>query len=284
MGIGGPWQRVSSIIITWRAKGGLVPNWVLLIYTLIGWNLFSQGLLEKTVGVTQMSWKSIFRSSLSENYQAILRLLSPQPDSIVLDCGSSDGTFTLKVAQRLQTTQIYGVEFLPDQVEACQSKGIKVSSKNLNEGLDFPSDFFDVVVSNQVIEHLIETDVFVREILRVLKPGGYTVVSTNNMASWHNIIMLVLGMQPMPCHASNEVKQLGNPFKGGRFSSRGAIHWRIFSYGALYDLFEHHGFTSIQAVTSGYYPFPPTLAALLCKIDKRHGVYLIMKAYKPFSR
>lgn len=38
---------LSCIIITWRTKGGLVSNLVLLIYTLVGWNLgFLKGLLE----------------------------------------------------------------------------------------------------------------------------------------------------------------------------------------------------------------------------------------------
>jgi methionine biosynthesis protein MetW len=232
-----------------------------------------------------MNLKSIFATTDLENRRAILRLLSPQAGSSLLDCGCGDGTLTLQAAQRLQAAQVYGVDFLPEIVAACQSKGIVVSSKNLNEGLEFPSDSFDVVISNQVIEHLMETDLFVKEILRVLKPGGYTVVSTNNMASWHNIISLVLGMQPMPCYVSNEVR-LGNkldPTMGTRHPDRGAIHLRVFAYAALRDLFEHHGFTAVQVATSGYYPFPPRLAALLCKIDKWHGSYLILKAHKPLA-
>lgn len=227
--------------------------------------------------------KSIFAATDLENRRVILSLLSAQPGSSLLDLGCADGVFSLEVAQRLRATKIFGIEFLPEMAAVCQSKGMVISSKDLNEGIEFPSNSFDVVISNQVIEHLVETDLFVKEILRVLKPGGYAIISTNNLASWHNIISLVLGMQPMPCHASNDVK-LGNkldPINGTRHPNRGAIHLRVFAFAALRDLFEYHGFTSVRVTTAGYYPFPPSLSALLCKIDKRHGAYLILKASKP---
>jgi SAM-dependent methyltransferase len=175
---------------------------------------------------------------------------------------------------------------IPELADICRSKQIGISTRDLNEGLDFPSNTFDVVLGNQVLEHLIETDLYVKEVLRVLKPGGYTLQATNNLASWHNIMALVLGMQPMPCHASNEVRQLGNRLihqRSSRYSHRGRVHWRIFAYAALHDLFVHHGFESVNVRPAGYYPFPPRLAALMAKIDKRHSAYLILTASKPLA-
>ncbi len=46
--------------------------------------------------------------------------------------------------------------------------------------LPFESESFDCVVSFQVIEHIKEDEAFVREVCRVLKPGGIFVVSTPN--------------------------------------------------------------------------------------------------------
>lgn len=134
-----------------------------------------------------------------------------------------------------------------------------------------------------MIEHLGRTDSFVKEIRRVLKPFGYAVISTNNLASWHNVVSLVFGMQPMPCHVSDEVV-LGNRFDPGRgrVQSAGLTHLRVFSYRALLELLEFHGFTVDVLTTSGYYPFPPPLADLLCRIDPRHGAYLIARA-RPLS-
>jgi len=70
---------------------------------------------------------------------------------------------------------------------------------------------FDVVFANQVIGHLYETDLFLKEIYRMLKNGGYTIISTPNLAGFHNIFSLIFGKQPFPAHASNEVI-LGNSF------------------------------------------------------------------------
>lgn len=231
-----------------------------------------------------MSFSSVFESADLANRGQILGSLSPQPGCNLLDCGCADGSFSLQVAQRLQAEQVSGVEMIPELADICRGKQIEVSTRDLNEGLDFPSGSFDVVLGNQVLEHLIETDLFVKEVLRVLKPGGYTIQSTNNLASWHNIMALVLGMQPMPCHSSNEVRQLGNrlsPQHHSRYPHRGRVHWRVFAFVALHDLFEYHGFESVSIRSAGYYPFPPRLAALMAKIDKRHSAYLILRAYKP---
>jgi SAM-dependent methyltransferase len=237
--------------------------------------------LEKTV-----SFQAVFESTDMANRQQILGVLSPQPGCSLLDCGCADGTFSLQVGQRLQATRVSGVEMMPELADICASKQIEVSTRDLNEGLDFPSSSFDVVLGNQVLEHLIETDLFVKEVLRVLKPGGYTTQSTNNLASWHNIMALVLGLQPMPCHASNEVRQLGNrlsPHYHSRYPHRGRVHWRVFASAALRDLFEYHGFESVNIRPAGYYPFPPRLAALIARMDKRHSAYSILTAYKPLA-
>lgn len=46
---------------------------------------------------------------------------------------------------------------------------------------DIPSDYYDFVVSFQVIEHIEDDELFVKEIARVLKPGGKFIVTTPNI-------------------------------------------------------------------------------------------------------
>jgi len=172
---------------------------------------------------------------------------------------------------------MYGVEFVDSLAAEARARGVQVVSHDLNEPLPYDSERFDVVHSNQVIEHLVKTDVFVREIRRVLRPTGYALISTNNLASWHNLFSLALGMQPMPCHVSDEVV-IGNRFdprRGEQHPEKGFTHLRIFSFEALRELLELHGLRVDEFVTSGYYPFPPRIADTLCRIDRRHGAYLI---------
>jgi 2-polyprenyl-3-methyl-5-hydroxy-6-metoxy-1,4-benzoquinol methylase len=132
------------------------------------------------------------------------------------------------------------------------------------------------------MEHLPETDRFVKEVHRILKPGGYAVISTPNLASFHNIFSLFLGKQPFTAHVSNEVIP-GNSLDskcGMRHASKGEVHMRIFTPEALKELFKHHWFTAERMIGVGYYSFPGPVAAFLSKFDKIHSVYLTMKARK----
>jgi SAM-dependent methyltransferase len=181
------------------------------------------------------------------------------------------------LSDRVGAAEAHGVEFVDAAASAARARGVEVVSHDLNEPLPYDSGSFDVVHSNQVIEHLVKTDTFVREIRRVLKPTGYALISTNNLSSWHNVFSLALGMQPMPCHVSDEFV-IGNrldPRRGEEHPEKGFTHLRIFSFGALRELLELHGLRVDELVTSGYYPFPPRIADVLCRIDRRHGAFLI---------
>ena len=229
--------------------------------------------------------QQIFAATDRRNRERILELCIAVPGGRLLDLGCSDGAFTLELAGRIGASELHGVEYVEASAARARERGIDVVSTNLNDPFPYASETFDVVHSNQVIEHLEATDSFLREIRRVLKPSGYAVISTNNLASWHNIASLLLGMQPMPCHVSDEVV-LGNRFDPQRehAAAKGFTHLRVFSYSALRELLEFHGFTVERLVTSGYYPFPPRIADVLCRLDPRHGAYLIARARRDESQ
>lgn len=52
---------------------------------------------------------------------------------------------------------------------------------------------------------------------------------------------------------------------------------RIFSYQALKEIFEVHGFKVESILGAGYFPLPSVLA----KIDKMHAKWLTIKIRKP---
>ena len=51
--------------------------------------------------------------------------------------------------------------------------------------LDLPNEQFDLVLSTQVLEHLAEPQCYLKEALRVLKPGGKLIVTTHGMFEEH---------------------------------------------------------------------------------------------------
>jgi len=229
---------------------------------------------------TEMGYlRRLFEQTGLANKAEILDTLEPRPAGRLLDCGCGNGEFTARLARRARVAECYGVECVDARIQEATGRGIIVAKADLNEPLPYADGFFDIVHANQVIEHLANTDLFLREVKRLLRPDGYAIVSTNNLASWHNVFSLALGMQPMPMHVSNEalVGNLFDPRRGEQHPFDGDAHLRIFSYRALHELCLYHGFRVESLKTAGYYPLPPAVARLACKMDKVHGVYLIAK-------
>lgn len=221
---------------------------------------------------------NVFKATEEENRRAILDAVVPRPGARLLDLGCADGAVTLRIAERVRAGEVHGVELIPELAERARAAGVTVVGADLGEPLPFADASFDVVHSNQVIEHLPRTDRFMREIRRVLRPDGYAIVSTNNLASWHNIGSLVLGYQPTPCHVSDE-RIIGNPMNvvAGAPGAEGQMHLRVFTGRALAELAALHGLDADLERTAGYYPFPPRIARLLTRLDPRHGAFLVQR-------
>jgi len=219
----------------------------------------------------------VFSATEEENRRQILATLEPRPGSRLLDLGTSDGEFTVRVAARLGAGSVTGVELIEEHAARARARGIETHQADLDGGLPFEDGAFDVVHANQVIEHVRRTDTLVREIRRVLAPGGFACISTNNLASWHNVLSLALGFQPMPMHVSDEAI-LGNPLNplhGRPHADLGRTHLRLFTGRALVELCERHGLERVSTASVGYYPLPPLAARLATRVDPLHGAFLI---------
>jgi SAM-dependent methyltransferase len=219
----------------------------------------------------------VFRATEEENRRAILAALEPRAGARLLDLGTNDGEFTVRVAERLGAASACGVELLEEHAAVARDRGIDVRRADLDEGLPFEDGAFDVVHANQVIEHVRRTDTFLREARRVLAPGGLACISTNNLSSWHNVFCLALGLQPMPMHVSDETI-LGNPLNpldGRPHADIGRTHLRLFTARALTELCERHGLERVSLRSAGYYPLPPLVARPAARLDATHGAFLI---------
>lgn len=150
--------------------------------------------------------------AVKERDRQIFNLLQEDESAKLLDLGCDTGDFSLRLAKKINTKYIYGVEIVEQNAKKAEEKGVKVTIQNIENGLPFKSDFFDVVHGNQIIEHLFDVDFFVSEINRVLKWEGYCIISTENLASWHNIFCLLCGKQPFSTMISKKVPSCGNPF------------------------------------------------------------------------
>jgi SAM-dependent methyltransferase len=200
----------------------------------------------------------------------------------VLDLGCGDGKTTMEICAEVGATSVAGVERHDASRAAARERGIDAVAADLDLPLPFADGAFDVVFSNQVIEHLSDTDRFVSEIFRVLAADGLAVVSTENMASWHNVAALMLGFAPFSANNySNKIYPLGNPLsihQGDVLElHEGMVHRRIFTSTSLRALFAGHGFAVREVLGAGYHPLPPSFG----RLDARHAHFITIAATKP---
>src|SRR4030042_4212652 len=106
----------------------------------------------------------------------------------VLDIGCSLGYF-LKVAQQ-EGWEIHGLDLSREAViEARKRLGVKTIEYGLLEKKKYQPAFFDLITVFQTLEHLRDPEAFLKEVYRLLKPGGLLLVSTPNTGGWQRLLM-----------------------------------------------------------------------------------------------
>lgn len=214
-----------------------------------------------------------------DNSRNILDLLEKNTNARLLDLGCNDGKWTLKLGKKIGTQNLFGVDIVDEQIQKAINNGVKCMGADLNNNLPFEDNFFDIVHANQVIEHIYNLEKFIEEIYRVLKLKGYAIISTENLASWHNIFSLLLGWQPFS--ATNYVlKSLGNPLSLWRgykpTVDKSWCHDKLWAYRGLIEFFESYNFKIEKIKGAGYYPLP----SFLGNLDKRHCHFITLKIRK----
>src|SRR3989338_1611423 len=138
----------------------------------------------------------LYENTAKNSGTAAESMLEQDDKAILLDCGCWDGINTKKFSSIIGTKFLHGIELNKNQAKEAQKKGIKVKSADLNRKRPYGNNSFDVIIAYHVIEHLVNVRLFVSELHRVLKKNGYVIIGTPNLASWHNVFALLMGIQP----------------------------------------------------------------------------------------
>lgn len=192
---------------------------------------------------------------LSNKIAEMLRQFA-RADHKLLEIGCSNGNYAIDRAERLGINEVYGVDVGVKRLEQAKGKMLSVYECNIEkETLPFENDSFDILICNQVLEHLKEIHHVMNECHRVLRKDGLLLVSVPNLAALHNRLLLVVGKQPTTLQVMSE-------------------HVRGFAPGAFIWFLTFNGFFKIISYRgSGFYPIPPPLSTFLSKLFPRLAVY-----------
>lgn len=136
-------------------------------------------------------------------HEAVLSLLPYISNGeSLLDVGCGDGAKTMSYAKELSIGKdsVYGIEQQPHYVELAAHRLHVVQVDLERDRFPFKDEELDVIVCNQVLEHLKNIFHPLQEMARILKTGGYLLIGIPNVAAIQNRLLLLLGRQPM-CNA-----------------------------------------------------------------------------------
>lgn len=114
----------------------------------------------------------------------------PAQYSRVLEVGCGEGAFVQLLSQPCET---WGIELEPDR----GARAATVMHKVLVGPYDavqheLPLRYFDLVICNDVIEHLPDPEAFLTSIRARMTPGGHIVASIPNMRHWEVLAQLLV--------------------------------------------------------------------------------------------
>ena len=112
-----------------------------------------------------------------ERRLAMMGQYAPLAGRRILDTGCGLGMYVR--AFRQFSDEVYGIDVDPDKIAqaSCELPNLQVAPAEL---LPFEDDFFDVVLSHEVWEHVNDDRAAAREAVRVLRLGGRLVVFVPN--------------------------------------------------------------------------------------------------------
>jgi len=140
----------------------------------------------------------------------------------VLDIGSGMGGFL--VAARLSGMHAIGVEPSVDYCRITRLRGMRYGMspsviRGVGERLPCPDVSFDVVLAQDILEHVHDPDATMREIRRVLAPNGVALVTVINRLAWRDPHYHLFAINWLPrCIGERIVERVGRSKRDARFS------------------------------------------------------------------
>jgi len=132
-----------------------------------------------------------FKDGDGSSHSVVLEMMAGMPRSRILDLGCSGGLFAAHA--RAAGHEVTGVDYL--EIPGVRERTDRFVKASIEEGIpDEVGDGFDVIVAADVIEHLSRPGEVLRDMCKVLRPGGQVLLSVPNFAHWYPRARTVMGL------------------------------------------------------------------------------------------
>ncbi len=194
----------------------------------------------------------------------IVRLSGSGNDILDIGCGTG------AIGKRLMENgnRVWGLDISSGAVKRAKQAGINAKVCDIEkEEIPFAKKKFDGIILAEIIEHVFDTDALLERIVKRIKPGGFLIVTTPNIATLGRRLLLMAGKNPLiEVHAREHT----------------AGHIRYFVKDTVLPLLTDHGLT-IEYFGSDVVNFNASgsiRSILLAKMLPTLGKSLIVKARK----
>ena len=121
----------------------------------------------------------VWRAGQARRLAMILAAAPATAAPRVLDNGCGLGVYMARLREALATPAVFGLEYERERAaEANRRVGQVVCAAG--EALPYPDASFDLILSNEVIEHVQDDRAALAEMARVLRPGGRALIFCPN--------------------------------------------------------------------------------------------------------
>ncbi len=222
---------------------------------------------EYTMGYSEEFRQMLNRRSAKTHAAYLLPHLAPGQK--VLDFGCGPGTLSVGLARAVEPGELHGIDMEASQIELARAAAAGGGHENATfhvgdvTALPFEDDYFDVAHCHTLLMHVPDTEATLREVKRVLKPGGLiagreAIISSAFMApaddavqgAWDTFARLVAANRGHP-HMGKHLK--------ARFLDAGFTEARASASFDMYSASEDVAF--FHTFVSGWFFSPDVVAA-----------------------
>ena len=211
-------------------------------------------------------------------YLAELTRYNGAPSGRLLEIGCGEGDFLCEA--EAAGYKVLGVEYAE---AACKTANSRLQAGEVLQGeladAKLPDSHFDVCVLNDVIEHVRDPLAFLREVRRVLRPGGALFIATPCLDSWSARMMKERWMEWKPEHLTyfNKENIQTALLKAGFQDVLVQPGWKILSFDYVQAHFE-------KFPVPFFTPALRTVGKLLPKSLKKKSRRVVASGMMVFSR